>query len=59
MWWRARLATTGLHEAFNRGVLSILDVSLLNIAKLFFRILVIYGAYALVLRILAELLPDG
>jgi hypothetical protein len=59
MWWRARLVTAELHEAFSRGVLSILDVSLLNIARLFLRVLVIYGVYALVLRILAELLPNG
>jgi hypothetical protein len=61
MWRRARLVTVGLRDAFDRGILSALDLSLSLwvIVKLVLWIGLVYLVYAAILYGLSEVLSRG
>jgi hypothetical protein len=56
VWRRTVLAAEGVSQAFRRGILDAIDVSIRNIAGLFVRILLIYSAFAAILYMLSEVL---
>jgi hypothetical protein len=56
MWRRTVLVAEGVGQAFRRGILDAIDISILNLVNLFLRILLIYSAFAAVLYLLAEVL---
>jgi hypothetical protein len=53
---RARVVAVGLRDAFDRGFLSRVDVSVWMLAKFFLWIVLVYGVYAALLSILAGVL---
>lgn len=55
MWRRAVVVAEGVSQAFRRGILEPLDVSIWNLIKLFLWILLTYSAFAAILHMLSEL----
>jgi hypothetical protein len=53
---RARVVAVGLRDAFGRGLLRRVDVSVWMLAKFLLWIVLVYGVYAAVLSILAGVL---
>lgn len=55
--WRPVLLAENLTQALKRGVLNTIDVAPWDLVKLFYRMLAIIVAYAVILDLLGKVLP--